>query len=176
MPLSPSKLLRRLRLIEGSAREIATLFSAEFQQRYGIPNAVTVTADPGLLESIVAAYDREVDRFKAFHGYRPGERINSAKIAGLLVRVMIRDGIDGLFIVTHPRLAGRGLELSAGVYFVWHVVCAILAIAQDKLPPNFRRDFLGAIVECNDPSPELLCLTMAAIRTAFGDPAVNRVD
>jgi len=176
MPLGPLKLQSRLRLIRASVRETAALFSREFQQNHNIPNAVAVTGNPALLEGIVAAYDREVDRFKAFHGYGPGDRINSAKIAALLVRVMVRDGIDGIFIIADPRLAGRGIDFSVGVYFVWHVVCAILAIQQGKLPENFRRDFQAAILECNDPSPELLCLTMAAIRTAFGDSTVNPED
>jgi hypothetical protein len=125
-----------------------------------------------VFRAIVRAYDVEVDRFKQAHGYASGQRINNAKIAGLLVRVMIRDGIENVFVVPHERLKNHGIEVAAMVFFVWHITCAILAIRRDSLPPDFRRDFMGAVSGCDDASPELICLATAAVRTAFGDPAV----
>lgn len=176
MPLSSSKLQARFHLLRKSAAETAALFSARIEADTAIREAVIPCPDDDAFWELVRAYDREVDRFKRAHEYADGQRINNAKIAGLLVRVMVRDGIDGLFVVPHDRFKDSGLDVAAGFFFVWHLTCAVLAIGQDRLPKDFRRDFMGAIAGCEDVSPELICLAMSAIRTAFGDPAVTLQD
>jgi len=169
MPLSSAKRAQRLRLLTKSLVETAELFNKRIETDHGVPNAIGVTGDPARLEAVIDAYSLEVDRFKRAHGFSEGERINNGKIAGLMTRILVRDGVDGLFIVTDPHLRDAGLDVAAGTFFVWHLASSIVALDRGAMSASLRDDFLGAISRCDDASPELLCLAMAALREAFGD-------
>jgi hypothetical protein len=176
MPIGHSRRMARFNLLQKSAIEVAKLFSDRVETDTKVIGAIVLTPRDDVFHTIVNAYDREVDQFKRFHGYREGQRINSSKIAGLLIRVMVRDGIDDVFVIPNPGLRDSGLDVHAGLYFVWHVACAILMIDQKKLPPDTRRDFTAAISTYDDVAPELICFAMANFQAAFGEPAMTLQD
>ncbi len=169
MGLSPQRQLSRVRLLQKSAAETAALFNAKLSGGASPTPIILPTTDASVLEGIVTAYSHEVRRFKTAHRFPGGRRINNGKIAGLMTRILIRDGIDDLFVVVDPAFYGKGIDVAAGTFFVWHLACSIIAVDRDRMPADLRDDFLGAITVCDDASPELLCLALTALRTAFGD-------
>ncbi|MBF0392136.1 MAG: hypothetical protein HQL38_05600 [Alphaproteobacteria bacterium] len=178
MPLSDTKFNQRITLLQTSAEEVATLLTKRLTERLGPlpPGVIPVRPTPRheVFSDIVSRYSAELDCFKASH-FVDDRRANNSKIAGLLIRVLIGRGVEDLF-VPHPRLARFGLEVEAGIYFVWHLTCAILVIEQRRLEPGFKRDFLGAVASCDEMPREVACFATAALRKAFGDPRVDLDD
>jgi hypothetical protein len=176
MPLSPVNRERRIRLLRKSASETATLFNAGIERQFGRTDAVAPSSSDAPFERIVDAYGLELDRFRRAHRFPHGRRIHNGKIVGLLTRILIRDGIEDVFVVGDSLLKHKGVNVAAGTFFVWHLACSIIAVDRERMPLFLRDDFMGAVSNCDDASPELLCLALTSLRVAFGDQGVGYAD
>lgn len=179
MPFSDLKREQRRRLVVHAASETAALFSADILKRTGVHQAVMANPREDVFSAFVKTYELQVDCFKAKHGYKDGELINNAKIAGLMLRALLLDGTTDDFFVISPRVAHTGVVVKVALVFSWVLTCAILGIDRAKMrahAPGYFDDFLAAIWHTDNPEPELLCLAMDSLWTAFGHRFVSFED
>ncbi|MBC7951507.1 MAG: hypothetical protein H7Z12_06740 [Rhodospirillaceae bacterium] len=171
MPFTESKREQRRRLVVYAASETAALFSADLLKCTGSHQAVMASQREDVFSAFVAAYEFQVDCFKAKHAYKDGELINNAKITGLMLRTLLLSETADEFFVISPRFANTGIIVHVVLVFCWVLTCAILGIDRNKMrahSPGYFDDFLAAIWHTDNPEPELLCLSMDSLWTAFG--------
>ncbi|MBC7906631.1 MAG: hypothetical protein H7Y60_07785 [Rhodospirillaceae bacterium] len=162
-----------------AASETAALFSANLLKCTGSHQAVMANPRDSVFSEFVTAYEVQVDCFKAKHGYKDGELINNAKIAGLMLRTLLLSESADEFFVISQRFANTGIIVQVVLVFCWVLTCAILGIDRNKMmvhSPGYFDDFLAAIWHTDNPEPELLCLAMDSLWTAFGHRHVVYAD
>lgn len=160
-----------------SADKTVSIINDGLKKEYNIKRDI-VSFNPEIIETFVKDYYDVLVMYKKKHNYSENGFINNSKIAGIFLYIIIRNGVDDLFIINDSSFEKSGIKAEVAAFFCWHFVCSFVGADENTTKDKYKRKlFYSAIVnveanttsDANKVSYDFSCVVFEWFRDAYGD-------